>query len=148
MYFYLAFCKKGDYIIPTMETELFTKKDKKKLFKKVAAYSTARLRFLKQTEYDFKEIAFLTGISTSRLSELIRKQYLNEKTLVGLIGGGILKIEELIKKANLTEKEIQHIKRYAQYENKKLNERIYEVMKAGGDPEKVLSSWLKDNKES
>ena len=131
-----------------METELFTKKDKKKLFKKVAAYSTARLLFLKQTEFDFKEISFLTSISTSRLSELIRKQYLNEKTLVGLIGGGILKIEDLIKKAHLTEKEIQYIKKYDQYENKKLNDRIYEVMKAGGDPEKVLASWLKDHKES
>lgn len=129
-----------------METELFTRKDKKKLFKKVADYSAAKLRFLKQTEYDFKEIAFLTGIPTSRLSELVRNKYLNEKTLVGLLGGGIVKIEEIIKKGKLTEKEIQHIKIYAQYENKKLNEQIYEVMKAGGNPEKILSSWLKDKK--
>lgn len=100
-----------------------TKREKKNLFNKLVPFVSKKLLKLKDERYDFMEMRQLTGLGNNRLSELAHyknydKQVLNEKTLIQLLGGGLVKIEELLKKNNLTETERAYLETLIVYESK------------------------------
>lgn len=122
-----------------MKPENFiTKKQKKAALAKIAKPVAAKLEYYKETEYEYAEICHLTGIRENRMSELVNKYYLPERTLVQLIRGGFVKISELIKKEELTEKERQYLETFVIYEDEDLHSYAAELKRKGKDPAKIL----------
>lgn len=100
-----------------------TKREKKNLFAKLVPLVSKKLLKLKAERYDFMEMHLLTGLGNNRLSELAHyenydKQVLNERTLIQLMGGGLVKVEKLLKKNNLTEAERAYLETLIVYESK------------------------------
>ena len=121
-----------------------TKKEKKDALAKVAKTAAMLLERHKNDKYEYREISFLTGISPSRLSELVCSYKLNEKTLIGLLEGGFMKVDELLKKTKLSDKEKNYLNSFVMYEDRPLSELIAKMKRQGKDPYEILKQHDED----
>ncbi len=125
--------------------ELLTKMQQKELYSKIGRFVASELRFLRKTEFTYKEIADRTGLSQVRISEIVNEDVnkpFNEKALVALLGGNILKVSTLLKKCNLTEAEATYLKNFVIYEDQELAEVAAELKLRGINPAKILKDYL------
>jgi len=125
--------------------ESLTKMQQKALYLKIGTYAAAELQHLRETEFTYKEIADRTGLSQVRISEIVNEDEnkpFNEKALVALLGGNILKVSTLLKKCNLTESEAAYLKNFVIYEDHELAEIAAELKLRGIEPAKILKDYL------
>ena len=81
-----------------MVKQIYTTKDRKALYDKLRPFVSKKLQDLK-SDYSYRELADITGVTHARIIEAAKGSYLNEKTLRLLLGGEVLNLPEI--KANV-----------------------------------------------
>jgi len=129
---------------PSMKINFLTKSQRKSLLKRIAEVLALDLKVIKETQkLTFKEMCAITGIQQNRLSELVQKKQLNEKTLYGIIGGNVVKVSELLKKVGpLTAQEKTYMENFYLQENRELRELLLKCLENKIDPMKLLKAAL------
>lgn len=128
-----------------MNIPFLTKKQKKDLLGRVAKVVAGELQDKKAEQtFTFKEIATISSLTQNRLSELVRKNVINDKTLTGLIGGGMIKVSDILKKVGpLTNQERAYLENFYIYESRELKALLQKYREQKVDPIKVLKAGLK-----
>ena len=128
-----------------MKINFLTKANKKDLLRRIADVLTIELLEIKKSKtLTYKEMSTLTAIPQNRLSELIQKQKLNEKTLSGVIGGNIVRVADILRKVGpLTNQEKIYLENFYYHEDRELMELLLKCREAKVDPKKVLKAALK-----
>ena len=120
---------------------MVTRLEKKKLFGVLTPVVARQLLALKNHTYTFKEMAQISGLTQNRLSEIVNQaKEVNQKALVLLIGGGLVKLESLLKATNLTPAQKNYLETFSIYEDKGLKEEILMCKREGINPLEVLRS--------
>lgn len=128
-----------------------TKREKINLLNKLVPIVSKKLLKLKAEKYDFSEMRDLTGIANNRLSELAHyerydKHVMNEKTLIQLMGGGLVKVDELLKKNNLSVGETAYIETLVVFESKVNAEDVKLIVKHGFTVNDAIKELIKVKK--
>jgi hypothetical protein len=128
-----------------MNIPFLTKKQKKELFERVAEVVAKELQGIKESKtFTFKEIATISSLTQNRLSELVKKNVINDKKLIGLIGGGMVKVSDILKKVGpLTDQERAYLENFYIYESPDLKALLLKYREQKLDPIKVLKAGLK-----
>lgn len=119
-----------------MKINFLTKDNKKELLRRVAHVLREMLLDVKASQkLTFKEMSAVTGIPQNRLSEIIQKQLLSEKTLTGIIGGSLVKVSDLLKKTGpLSVQEKSYLENFYLFENRELKELLLKYVELKKDP--------------
>lgn len=111
-----------------MVKEIYTKADKKRFFKKIMPYISRRLQSLTD-EYTYREIAEICGLDPSRITQAVKRTYLNEQTLRSFIGGEVVSIKDI--KANvegLDRKDMEYLQNLSATSNPALVRRLVRLV--------------------
>ena len=125
-------------------SSLFTKAQKIRLFDKLGKYAAIVLQAEKDSgRYQYKEIAEITGLQPSRISEIVNNGVINEPQFIGLLSGGIMTVEKVLNEVDLSDQEKKFLQDYTIFEGgKPLKMAIIELKRLGGNPEKALLSEI------
>ena len=129
-----------------MKTNIYTRKEKSELFKRLVPFLASHLKNLKATRFTYKEMIDLTGIPQNRMSDLVNMRYFNEGILIQLLGGGLVTAKDIIKKVKLTEKDQDFLNQLATIANPTLVKKLTRVIASGGNLARICDDWLKNNK--
>jgi len=122
-----------------------TRKEKKELFKKLTSMIKARLLYLKSTELTYTEITERTGLTLSRISEVVNdRKDVNEILLVKLLIGGIVNSNDFLSVAGLTESQESYLKGLVIYEDADLRDEVARLKSLGENPAGILRDFRKD----
>lgn len=129
----------------SMNIPFLTKKQKKELLGRVAELVAKELQDKKSSQtFTFKEIATISSLTQNRLSELIKKNAINDKILIGLIGGGMVKVSDILKKVGpLTAQERAYLENFYIHESPELKALLLKYREQKLDPVKILKAGLK-----
>lgn len=121
---------------------MITKRETKTLIQEKLQPVVADLLREARSRYFQNEMAARCNLGENRISEYIKQtRKLTEKSLIQLIGGGIVKTSELKKRADLNDGEAQYLDSLAIYENEGLKHELRLYSEAGLDPVKALRSY-------
>jgi hypothetical protein len=128
-----------------MNLPFLTKKQRKDLLARVAEVVAKELQDKKAAQtFTYKEIAAISSLTTNRVSELVKKNAINDKILIGLIGGDMVKVSDILKKVGpLTAQERAYLENFYLYEDRELKALILKCREQKVDPKKVLKAALK-----
>ena len=104
----------------------------------MAGFASERLKYLKETQYTYLEIADMVNIAYPRISEIVNRHLMNEKSLSALIRGGILSVREITDSVSLSDAEAAYIMTFALSEDRELNAVIMRLLGKGQDPKTIL----------
>ena len=119
-----------------------TRKEKKELFKKLTPVIKARLEDLKQNELTYTEITERTGLTLSRVSEIVNgRKEVNEVFIIKLFVGGIMNSKDLLKPPGMTESQKEYLKGLAIHEDTDLRDEVAMLKAVGEDPAAILKDY-------
>ena len=131
---------------------MITRKETSILFEKLGKYCAKKLRFLKDTELLYREIAERAGLAQNRLSEIVQQEKINDKALIGLIEGGLVTVAELCAISAVTEKEASYLRdEFGIFAHREVMRIVVEMLEVAPDQKTVLnklSAVLHELKES
>lgn len=125
----------------------FTKAKKNDALDKIAKYVGPKIKALKHEErFTYSEVAEFSGLLHPRISELVHKGFLPEKTLVGLIAGGFVRTSEILRelKGQLDEGQQRYVESFAVHEMGRMKRMLVEMIRRGDNPEKAVESQFKE----
>ena len=121
------------------------KAEKKELFEKITPIISKILTNKNKIEkWTDREIYESTGVPQNRITEIKRFgtgnyiRPINEKNLISLIGGGMVKTEDLLEDIEVNEKERRYIQKLAVHQNEKLIDEAFLLTQIGEDPAEIL----------
>jgi hypothetical protein len=91
-----------------MVKDIFTKKDKHRLYERLMPYVAKRLQRLSD-EYTYREIAEICDIDPARITQAVKEQYLNEATLRSFLGGEVIRIKDIKANVELSRKDSEYL---------------------------------------
>jgi hypothetical protein len=119
-----------------------TRKEKKELFKKLTPVVKARLIHLKKNEFTYTEMTERTGLTLSRISEIVNnRKDVNEVFLIKLFIGGIVNSRDLLSVSGINASQQDYIKGLTIYEDTALMGEINQLKSLGEDPASILRSY-------
>lgn len=125
-----------------MEMKTFTTQDRRRLFKKIAAYLRDKIIYLNEVErISYSDMCNELNVYNSRLSNLKEKGVLSEPLLIAFIRSGMATIDELTDKVDATEKEKIFLDEYSVFESRSLQKTLLKLRRQGMD-EKDINSIL------
>ena len=130
-----------------MNMKIFTTKDKKVLFKKLAEYLGKFVTKLKEEDgITYSDICKELDEHNARITNLRKKGILSEPLFRAFIRSGMTSIDKINDDVKLDEKEKNFLDGYRILENKAIQKTLIELRKSGVDENKindVLKSLLK-----
>ena len=119
-----------------------TRKEKKELFKKLTPVVKARLTYLKKNEFTYTEMTERTGLTLSRISEIVNnRKDVNEVFLIKLLIGGIVNSRDLISVSGINASQEDYIQGLTIYEDTALMGEINQLKTLGEDPASILRNY-------
>jgi len=124
------------------KTMKITRKEKKELFKKLTPVVKARLTYLKKNEFTYTEMTERTGLTLSRISEIVNnRKDVNEVFLIKLLIGGIVNSRDLISVSGINASQEDYIQGLTIYEDTALMGEINQLKTLGEDPASILRNY-------
>jgi hypothetical protein len=126
-------------------TMKITRKEKKELFKKLTPVVRARLTYLKNNELTYTEMTERTGLTLSRISEIVNnRKDVNEVFLIKLLIGGIVNSKDLLSVSGINAAQEDYVKGMTIYEDADLRDEINRLKFLGEDPASILKDYRED----
>ena len=110
-----------------MVKQIYTKKDKTELYEKLLPFVSKHLKSL-TTNYNYKEIAEMSGVNHIRVVEAANGHYLNENTLRLLIGGEVINLADIRGNVDLSTKDDEYLEQLAATSNPKIVRRLVRLI--------------------
>jgi hypothetical protein len=115
-----------------------TRHEKTLTLNKITRIVQKKILDLKNREnWDYQDISKKTGVPQNRMSELVSKGAMSEKTLALLLGGGIVSVNDLLQ-GDFGEEERAYIETLSIYEDALLRGEAAALKKMGLNPGKIL----------
>jgi len=124
---------------------ILTKAQRVIFFEKLGKYAAKVLREEKDSgRLQYKEIAEISGLQASRVSEIVNNELITESQFIGLLRGGVMSVGSTLGAVDLTEQEKRFLQEYAIHEDgKSLGMAIIKLKRLGGDPLDTILEKIK-----
>jgi hypothetical protein len=119
-----------------------TRMEKKDLMRRLTPIVKERLEHLKNTILTYTEMTERTGLTLTRISELVNnRKDVNEIFIMKLLIGGIMKTGDFYKAQGMTKVQKEYLKGLAIYEDADLRNEVSMLKEMGENPAIILRTY-------